>query len=161
MQADMFDPRKISFGSTAAIITSMGLIVGLDAVTASTGTLLGSILIAGLADNLTDSLSVHIYQESERLPVREAFRTTTMNFIARFFVSLTFILILVALPRLPAVRLSVVWGFFLLSALSYLLARERGISAWSEIWKHDVIAVVVILLSKAIGAWILRVTGTG
>jgi hypothetical protein len=93
--------------------------------------------------------------------VREAFRTTTMNFIARFFVSLTFILILVALPRLPAVRLSVVWGFFLLSALSYLLARERGISAWSEIWKHDVIAVVVILLSKAIGAWILRVTGTG
>jgi VIT1/CCC1 family predicted Fe2+/Mn2+ transporter len=153
----MFDPRKVSFGSTAAIITSMGLIVGLDATTASTGALLGSILIAGLADNLTDSLSVHIYQESERLPESEAFRTTAINFIVRFSVSLTFILILVALPRLTAVRLTVIWGFFLLSGLSYLLGRARGVSPWSEIWKHGVVAVVVILISKAIGTWILTV----
>ena len=160
MRGDMVDPRKLSFGSTAAIIISMGLIVGLDATTASTGALLGSILIAGLADNLTDSLSVHIYQESEKLPEREAFRTTTINFIARFSVSLTFLLILVALPRLTAVRLSVIWGFFLLSALSYLLARARAVSALSEIWKHGVVAVVVILMSRAIGTWILRVTGS-
>jgi len=156
----MVDPRKLSFGSTAAIVTSMGLIVGLDATTASTGALLGSILIAGLADNLTDSLSVHIYQESEKRPEREAFRTTAINFIARFSVSLTFLLILVALPRLTAVRLSVIWGFLLLSALSYLLARARAVSALSEIWKHGVVAVVVILISRAIGTWILRVTGS-
>lgn len=154
----MFDPRRLSFGSTAAIITSMGLIVGLDAATASTGALLGSILIAGLADNLTDSLSVHIYQESERLPEREAFRTTALNFVARFSVSLTFLLILVVLPRLTAVRLSLIWGFFLLSALSYLIARARAVSAFSEIWKHGAVAVVVILVSKVIGTWILRMT---
>ena len=156
----MFDPRRLSFGSTAAIVTSMGLIVGLDAATASTGTLLGSILIAGLADNLTDSLSVHIYQESERLPEREAFRTTAINFIARLSVSLTFLLILVTLPRLTAVRISVIWGFFLLSVLSYLIARARAVSALSEIWKHGVVAVGVILISKAIGTWIWRVMGT-
>jgi VIT1/CCC1 family predicted Fe2+/Mn2+ transporter len=159
MRGEMFDPRRISFGSTAAIITSMGLIVGLDATTASTGALLGSIFIAGLADNLTDSLSVHIYQEAERLPEREAFRTTAINFVVRFSVSLTFVLILVALPRLTAVRVSVIWGFFLLSALSYLLARERGVSTWSEIWKHGAVAVGVILISKVIGTWILTVTG--
>ena len=156
----MRDPRNVSYGSTAAIITSMGLIVGLDATTASIGALLSSILIAGIADNLTDSLSVHIYQESEKLPQRAAFRTTAMNFIARFSVSLTFVLILVAFPRLAALRLSVIWGFFLLSALSYLLARARAVSAWSEIWKHGVVAVVVILISRAIGTWILRVTGS-
>lgn len=154
----MFDPRRLSFGSTAAIVTSMGLIVGLDAATASTGALLGSILIAGLADNLTDSLSVHIYQESEKLPEREAFRTTAINFVARFSVSLTFFLILVLLPRLTAVRLSVLWGFFLLSALSYLIARARGVSAFSEIWKHGVVAAIVILISRVIGIWILKVT---
>ncbi len=156
----MIDPRKLTFGSTAAIVTSMALIVGLDATTASMGALLSSILISGLADNLTDSLSVHIYQESEKLPERQAFRTTVINFIARFSVSLTFVLLLVALPRLTAVRLSIIWGFFLLSALSYLLARARAVSAWSEIWKHDAVAVIVILMSRAIGAWILRVTGS-
>jgi hypothetical protein len=137
----------------------MGLIVGLDASTASTATLLGSILIAGIGDNLTDSLSVHVYQESERLPEREAFRTTVINFIARLAVSLTFVLILMTLPRLAAVRLSVIWGFFLLSALSHLLARARAVSAWPEIWKHGVVAIVVILIGKAIGTWLLRVTG--
>jgi ABC-type molybdate transport system permease subunit len=83
----MVDPRKLSFGSTAAIVTSMALIVGIDATRGSTGALLSSILIAGLADNLTDSLSVHIYQESEKLPERQAFRTTATNFVARFSVS--------------------------------------------------------------------------
>jgi len=156
----MFDPRRLSFGSTAAIVTSMGLIVGLDATTASKGALLGSILIAGLGDNLTDSLSVHIYQESERLPEREAFRTTGRNFIARLCVSLTYIFILVAFPQSMAVRLSVIWGFLLLSGLSYLLARARAVSAWSEIWKHGVVALVVILISKGIGIWIVRVMGS-
>jgi hypothetical protein len=138
----------------------MGLIVGLDATTASTGSLVGSIIIAGLADNLTDSLSVHIYQESERRPEREAFRTTAMNFIVRFSLSLTFVLILAALPRLAAVRLSVIWGFILLSALCHLLARARRVSTWSETWKHAVVAVVVILISKVIGIGILRMTGS-
>jgi hypothetical protein len=156
----MVDPRKLSFGSTAAIVTSMGLIVGIDATKGSMGALLSSILIAGLADNLTDSLGVHIYQESERLPERAALRTTVTNFIARLCLSLTFVAILVAFPRWTAVRLSVIWGFFWLSALSYLLARARAVSAWSETWKHGVVAVVVILMSRAIGIWIMRVTGS-
>jgi VIT1/CCC1 family predicted Fe2+/Mn2+ transporter len=156
----MFDPRKISFGSTAAIITSMGLIVGLDATTASTGSLVGGILITGLADNLTDSLSVHVYQESEKRPEREAFRTTAINFIVRFSLSLTFVLILVVFPRLTAVRVSVLWGFCLLSALCYLLARARGVSIWSEIWKHAAVAVAVIVISEAIGVGISKVTGS-
>ena len=155
----MLDPRGLSFGSTAAIVTSMGLVVGLDAATATPATVLGSILIAGLADNLTDSLSVHIYQESEKLPEREALRTTAINFVARFSLSLSFALILVLLPRTTTVRFSLIWGFVLLSGLSYLVARTRSISAFSEIWKHGAVAVGVILISKAIGTWILRMTG--
>ena len=155
----MVDPRKISFGSTAAIITSMGLIVGLDAITASTGSLVGGILIAGLADNLTDSLSVHVYQESERRTEREAFHTTAINFIVRFSLSLTFVLILVLLPRLAAVRLSVVWGFCQLAVLCYSLARARRVSIWSETWKHTLVAVAVLAISKAIGMGIMRLMG--
>ncbi len=59
----MFNLRRVSFGAPAAIVTSMALIVGLDAATANKATVVGSLLIAGLADNLTDSLTIHIYQE--------------------------------------------------------------------------------------------------
>src|SRR5512140_2034663 len=75
--------RRISFGGTAAIVTSMAVIVGLHASAAQKSTIVGSLLIIALADNLTDSLGVHVYQESERLAEREAFRTTVANFTTR------------------------------------------------------------------------------
>ena len=50
-------------------------------------------LIAAVADNLTGSLSVHMYQESERLEEREAFIGTLTNFATRFIVCLSFVLI--------------------------------------------------------------------
>ena len=86
----MFDLRGVSFGSPAAIVTSMALIVGLDAATATKAQVVGALLIIGIADNLTDSLSVHIYQEAERLAERQALRTTVCNFFARLVVSLSF-----------------------------------------------------------------------
>jgi cell shape-determining protein MreD len=58
-----------------------------------------------------------------------------------------------------AVRLPVVWGFALLSGLSYLVARTRSVSAFGEIWKHGSVAVVVILISKGVGVWILKMIG--
>ena len=155
----MFNVRTVSFGGTAAIVTSMGLIVGLDAATATSATLLGGILIAGLADNLTDSLSVHVYQESEKLPERDAFRTTAVNFAVRAALSFSFVLLLVSLPRTIAVQVSLIWGFVMLSCLSYLVARMRSVSPFGEIWKHGAVAVVVIVLSKMIGVWVLRMTG--
>lgn len=56
----MSDLRRLSFGGPAAIVTSMALIVGLGAATAGKAAIVGSLLVIGLADNLTDSLSVHL-----------------------------------------------------------------------------------------------------
>ena len=151
VQPRSFDLRWISFGSPAAIVTSMALIVGLDTATATRMTVLASLLIIGVADNLTDSLSVHIYQESERLAATHAFRTTVANFAARFAVSMSFILLFLALPTKMAVYACLAWGGFLLSWLSYLLAKARHVGVLSEIVKHVGVAVVVILLSSGIG----------
>jgi VIT1/CCC1 family predicted Fe2+/Mn2+ transporter len=154
-----FDLRWISFGSPSAIVTSMALIAGLDAATSAKTTVLASLLIIGLADNLTDSLSVHIYQESERLAGARAFRTTVANFVARFTVSLSFIALFLALPTGTAVAVCLVWGVFLLSLLSYLLAKEREVSAVLEIVKHVGVATAVIAMSGAIGYVVRAVMG--
>jgi VIT1/CCC1 family predicted Fe2+/Mn2+ transporter len=150
----MIDLRKVSFGSPAAITTGMGLIVGLDAATAVKSTIITSLLIVGIADNLTDSLSVHIYQESEGLPERGAFRTTVSNFFARFLVTITFIIILLLLPLSTTIPVCLFWGFVLLSVLTYFLAKTRGVNTVPEILKHCAVAFVVIAISTAIGRWI-------
>ena len=154
----MIDLRRISFGGTAALVMSMGLIVGLDAASAGTNAVLSSLLIVGIADNLTDSLSIHVYQESENLPAREAFRTTAINFIARLCVTFSFVSMLISLPSSVANVVCILWGFGLLSTLSYFLARRRGASPLAEIAKHGAVAVSVIFISKVIGTWIFNLT---
>ena len=40
----------------------------------------------------------------------------------------------------------------MLSELSYLLAKARGVRAGPEIWIHIVVAMIVIVISKLIGS---------
>jgi VIT1/CCC1 family predicted Fe2+/Mn2+ transporter len=157
----MIDLRKMSFGGPAAIVTSMALIVGLDAATATKATVVTSLLIIGVADNLTDSLSVHIYQESEGMAQRRALRATVGNFFTRLAVALSFVALFLLLPNQAAIVVCVAWGFLLLAGLSWLLARIRHANAIAEIWKHSAVAVAVIALSRLIGGWLPGAIGLG
>ena len=148
--------RRISFGATSATVTSMGLIIGLGAAAAEKATILSGLLIVALADNLTDSLSLHVYQEAERLNGRAAFRATLTNFSARVLVALTFVLVVVLLPAPYASIAALGWGVLLLATLSYLVAKTRAVSPWSEVGKHLGIAALVIGASRMIGAWIAQ-----
>jgi len=150
----MIKPTRISFGGTAAIVTSMALIAGLDAAKAGRTTMVSALLIAAVADNLTDSLSVHMYQESERLEEREAFVGTLTNFATRFIVCLSFVLIVALFREHAAAVGGIVWGMSLLTALTYILARHRQVSAMSEVGKHLAVATVIIFVSKSIGHWV-------
>src|SRR5579885_2057263 len=129
-------PAWVSFGSTAAIVTSMSLILGLDAAAAGRRAIVGALLIVALADNLSDSLSVHLYQEAERLEPREAFRSTLFNFVARLAVGLSFVLLALALPLHALALAALPWGFFLLGILTWRIARARGVSLVRELAKH-------------------------
>jgi len=150
----MIKTTRISFGGTAAIVTSMALIVGLDAANAGRAAMVSALLIAAVADNLTDSLSVHVYQESERLEEREAFIGTVSNFVTRLVVCLTFVLIVVLFRTHVAAIGGIVWGMLLLTVLNYILARHRKVGAISELAKHLAVALVIIFVSKGIGHWI-------
>ena len=152
--ATMVKPARISFGGTAAIVTSMALITGLAAANASKGSVVSALLIAAIADNLTDSLSVHVYQESEGLEQRDAFLGTLSNFLTRLVLCLTFAGVVTVFGVEAAAVWGVAWGMALLSALTYVVARRRAANAMIEIGKHLAVAVGVILASRTIGQWI-------
>jgi VIT1/CCC1 family predicted Fe2+/Mn2+ transporter len=146
---------RISFGGASAIVTSIGLIIGFGAAAVSRPTIVAGLLIVGLADNVTDALSMHIYQESEKLAARSAFVATLSNFATRIVISLSFVFLVVALPHTYAFFGSLVWGLSLLAGLTWLVARDRGASVILEVCKHVGIALLVILLSREIGISIL------
>jgi hypothetical protein len=146
---------RISFGGTAAIVTSMALITGLNTVGTAKTTLISALLIAAFADNLTDSLSIHIYQESARLEEREAFVGTLSNFTARLLGCLSFVLIVAVLPPEVVVLGAVAWGMLLLGVLTYFLARERNVGIFSEVIKHLVVAAAVLIISKVIASFLI------
>ena len=98
-------PTMVSFGATAAIVTSMGLIIGFGAAGIARPTIIAGLLVVGLADNLTDSLSIHIYQEAERLEPRAAFHATLGNFATRLLISLSFVVLVLAFTSASIWRL--------------------------------------------------------
>ena len=67
--------RTFAYGRAAAILTSVRLVVGFNEASSTTRDLIGALLIVAIADNLTDSLSIHIYQESEHLQPRSRRRS--------------------------------------------------------------------------------------
>ncbi len=146
---------SLSFGGTAAIVTSVALIIGLDAATATRSTVVSGLLIVALADNLTDSLSLHVYEESDRrLSSPDAFARTLSNFGARLLLALTFVALVLVLPPGAAAIVSAAWGLLLLVALTWALARERRVHFGTEVAKHVAAALAVIAASRAIGTFI-------
>ena len=150
----MIKPARISFGGTAAIVTSMALITGLAEAHGSRAAVIGALLIAAVADNLTDSLSVHMYQESERLEQREAFLGTLENFMTRFVLCLSFVVIVAVFGVGAAAGWGVAWGMALLAGLTFIVARHRRANPLSEVVKHVTVALAVIFVSKLLGSWI-------
>ena len=64
-----------SFGLTSAIITTLGLMVGLESGTQSKIAVLGGILTIAVADAFSDSLGIHVSQESQNQPTRQHIAT--------------------------------------------------------------------------------------
>jgi VIT1/CCC1 family predicted Fe2+/Mn2+ transporter len=144
-----------SFGLTSGIITTLGLIVGLHSGTNSRIAVIGGILIIAIADAFSDSLGIHVSEESEcKHSDREIWESTIATFLTKFAVAITFIVPILILPLAQAIVASIAWGLSLLSVFSYFIARDKGIKPWGIIAEHLVIAIIVVILTNYVGAFI-------
>jgi len=80
----------LSFGLTSAIITTLGLMVGLHSGTKSKLVVIGRILIIAIADAFSDALGIHISEESENKHATvEIWEATLATFFAKFIFAST------------------------------------------------------------------------
>ncbi len=145
---------SVSFGAASAVVTSMGMIVGFGTASVSKPTIIAGLLLVGLADNVTDSLSIHIYQESERLEQQAAFRATIGNFTTRLIISLSFIILVLTFSSAKMILACLIWGMLGLATLTWFVAKNRNANVVTEALKHLAVAAAVIAASVAIGTLI-------
>ena len=145
----------ISFGLTSAVISTLGLMVGLHSGTGSKTVVLAGVLTIAIADAFADALGIHISEESENVhTTRQIWNTTIATFMTKFFFTLTFVVPVLFLPLFTAIIVSLVWGFSILTVLSYLIAKAQGKRPWKIIGEHVLIAVVVIAITHFVGDWV-------
>jgi VIT1/CCC1 family predicted Fe2+/Mn2+ transporter len=148
------------FGASSGVITTLGLITGLNAGTQSITAVLGGILVIAVADSMSDALGIHLAEEADPATDHEhVWQATITTFITKFVFALSFAVPLLLLPLGPAVIASIAWGMLVIVVLSYFLARAKNESPWLIILEHLGIAILVVVLSHLIGVWVARTFG--
>ena len=143
------------FGATSGVITTIGLIAGLNAGTHSMAAVLGGILVIAVADAMSDALGIHLAEEADPATDHShVWSATIATFLTKFIFSLSFAVPLLLLPLNTAVMVSVAWGLLVIALLSYFLARSQGSSPVAIIAEHVGIAIIVVVLSHLIGVWV-------
>lgn len=148
----------LSFGTTSGIITTLGLMVGLNSGTHSKLAVIGGILTIAIADSFSDALGIHVSEESENKHTTKQIWTATLcTLLSKFFIALTFILPVIIFSLTTAIITSAFWGLFLLGLFSFYIARKQSSSAWKAILEHELIAILVIAMTHFVGNWIASI----
>ena len=141
-----------SFGLTSGIITTLGLMVGLNSSTHSKLVVLGGIITIAVADALSDATGIHVSQEAQaKYSQKQVWEATLSTLFAKFFFALTFIVPVLLLDLSKAIIAGVIWGLSLLGVFSYYVAKKENIPPWRVIAEHLAIALLVILTTHFIG----------
>jgi len=145
----------IFFGATSGVITTIGLIAGLNAGTNSLVAVLGGIFVIAVADAMSDALGIHLAQEADPDSTGEhIWAATFWTFITKLAVSISFAVPLLFLPLQIAVAVSVGYGLLVITALSAFLARIQKVPMLPVVTEHLAIAIVVVAISHYIGVWV-------
>jgi len=144
--------KGVSFGLTSGIITTLGLIIGLDSSTGSKSVILAGILVIAIADAFSDALGIHMSEESENHKTPKQIWTASFStFFAKLIFALSFLIPVFLFSLNLAIWLSVFWGYLLISILSYYLAKSEKIAPYKIIGEHLFITTLVIILSNLAG----------
>ncbi|MDH3747023.1 MAG: hypothetical protein OER97_02355 [Gammaproteobacteria bacterium] len=143
------------FGATSGVITTIGLLTGLNAGTHSLAAVLGGILVIAVADSMSDALGIHLAEEADpNTTHNHVWSATISTFITKFVFAGSFAIPLLLLPLQQAVWVSIAWGMVVIIVLSYFLAKAQHERALPIIAEHVGIASLVVVLSHLIGAWV-------
>jgi VIT1/CCC1 family predicted Fe2+/Mn2+ transporter len=149
----------LSFGMTSGVITTMGLMIGLQSGTNSRAVVIGGILTIAIADAFSDALGIHISEEAENVHTEsQIWAATISTFLAKFLFALTFLVPIMLFELKTAIVIGVCWGMSVLTIISYMMAKAQKQPIFNVISEHLLIASAVIAITHYVGIWISGIT---
>lgn len=147
--------KGFGFGLTSGVITTLGMMVGLNASTHSKLAVIGGIIAIAIADAFSDAMGIHIAEESEnRHSTREIWEATFSTLVSKFIIALIFVVPVLVFRLHVAVWLSIVWGLTLIILFSFHMATQQGVKPYKVVLEHVAIVVLVIIITHYVGKWI-------
>jgi len=144
--------KGFSFGLTSGIITTLGLIVGLYSITESKLAILGGILVIAIADALSDAMGMHVSEESDKKnSKKEIWEATLSTLLSKFIFALSFVVPILLFSLGTAVIVSIIWGIFLMTTLSFYISKNNKSSPKKVIIEHLVITIFVVVVTYYVG----------
>jgi len=138
--------EKFSFGTSSAVMTIMGIVVGLSSAQQSAQALLGGIASVGIADSMSDALGVYTAKKSERgSSDKVALRSAMSTFWSKLIFSSSFLLIFMSLPFFHALIASIIWGLAILIFIHSLIAYVQEENIFWNVFKNIGMAILIIL----------------
>jgi len=145
----------IGFGLTSAIITTLGLMIGLYSGTRSEIAILGGIITIAIADAFSDALGIHISEEcKDNSDTKHIWESTIATFFSKFIFAMTFAVPIFLLDIGVAIYVNLIWGFALLAIFSYYISILKNENPIWIIIEHVTIASLVIVISYYVGCWV-------
>jgi VIT1/CCC1 family predicted Fe2+/Mn2+ transporter len=144
--------KGVGFGLTSGVITTLGMVIGLQSGTHSKLAVEAGIIVLAMADALSDSMGIHVSEEAEmEHTTKELWETSFFTFISKLLVTLTFIIPLKSLELSNAILVSVFWGLFLITVFSFYMARSQKQNQYKVVLEHLFIAALVVVLAHYLG----------
>ena len=145
----------ITFGMTSGTITTVGLMVGLHSGTHSRLAVLVGIITIAIADAFSDGMGIHLSEESEnRHSRKEIWLATLTTFLTKFLFALSFVIPVLVFELNTAIIVSVTWAMVILTALSLMIAAEKGARKFNVVVEHLAIAGAVVLITHFVGDFV-------
>jgi len=138
--------QGISFGVMDAVVTVLGVMIGLSVINNKLVLLIG-ILTAGVADSFANAAGMHVSQETEmHHGKREVFKSTIYCFFATLITVLVLSIPVLLLPLVYSIYISVGIGLMLLVGLGYFVSKVNNK------FKPYKLAVEYLIIGISVGA---------
>jgi vacuolar iron transporter family protein len=138
----------ISFGLTSGIITTLGVMIGLNAGTGLRLAVIGGILTIAIADSASDALGIHVAQESiKNNSQKQIWEATAATFFTKLIVALSFLIPVLFFNLSTAVKINLTWGILLIIIFNYYLAKQNKQNPASIIFEHLTITTAVVAIT--------------
>ena len=146
--------QGMTFGSMDAIITVLGVIVGLGVIGDRTAVFVG-ILVAGIANSFGNAWGFHISEETENMHTRrEVWMSTLFSFTGTLISTLILLMPVLLLPLGQAMLASVLIGVAMIILIGLGVGRIRGLDSpgcLKLVVEYVGISLVVIAIAYVLG----------